>query len=98
MVPDGFAGQCRAAHHSPAAGRVCLALSQSVTEMTSFTKRNLLVLALYTALALVLTYPLVLHFGDAVPGTTTWSMDEYGYVWNNWWFKHAVLDLGTNPF
>ncbi len=52
----------------------------------------------YVILALALTYPLVLQFGDHVPGTTTWSMDEYGYVWNNWWFKHAVFDLGTNPF
>ncbi len=66
--------------------------------MSSFTKRNLLALFFYTALALVLTYPLVLQFGDHVPGTTTWSMDEYGYVWNNWWFKQAVFDLGTNPF
>ncbi len=59
---------------------------------------HVLVLGLYLALALILTYPLVLQFGDHVPGTTTWSMDEYGYVWNNWWFKHAVFDLGTNPF
>ncbi len=58
----------------------------------------LLVLGLYLALTLILTYPLLLQFGDHVPGTTTWSMDEYGYVWNNWWFKHAVLDLGVNPF
>ncbi|CAG0956592.1 hypothetical protein ANRL3_00592 [Anaerolineae bacterium] len=61
-------------------------------------KRNFIVLALYLALALVMTYPLVTQFGDHVPGTTTWSMDEYGYVWNNWWFKHAVFDLDTNPF
>ncbi len=55
-------------------------------------------LALYLALALALTYPLVTQFGDHVPGTTTWSMDEYGYVWNNWWLKHALFDLGANPF
>ncbi|MGE5262556.1 MAG: interleukin-like EMT inducer domain-containing protein [Acidobacteriota bacterium] len=61
-------------------------------------KRNGIVLILYLVLALVMTYPLVLQFGDHVPGTTTWSMDEYGYVWNNWWFKHALFDLGTDPF
>jgi hypothetical protein len=61
-------------------------------------KRDLVVLALYTVIALALTYPLVTQFGDHVPGTTTWSMDEYGYVWNNWWFKYAVFDVGTNPF
>ena len=61
-------------------------------------KFQVVVLALYLALALVLTFPLVAHFSDHVPGTTTWSMDEYGYVWNNWWFKHAVFDRAQNPF
>ncbi len=60
--------------------------------------RHLVVLLAYFGLALILTYPLVTQFADHVPGTTTWSMDEYGYVWNNWWFKHAVFDLGANPF
>jgi len=58
-------------------------------------KRHLIVLSLYLILTLVLTYPLVMQFGDHVPGTTTWSMDEYGYVWNNWWLRHAVFDLGA---
>ncbi len=61
-------------------------------------KWHVVLLAFYLGLALLLTFPLVTQFGDHVPGTTTWSMDEYGYVWNNWWFKHAVFDLGTNPF
>lgn len=62
------------------------------------TRTLVLVLALYLLLALALTYPLVAQFGDHVPGTATWSMDEYGYVWNNWWVKHAIFDLGTSPF
>lgn len=61
-------------------------------------RMHMLVLAAYILLALALTYPLVAHFSDHVPGTTTWSMDEYGYVWNNWWFKHAVFERGVNPF
>lgn len=61
-------------------------------------RRNLLALAIYTALALALTWPLIANFGDHVPGTATWSFDEYGYVWNNWWFKFAVFEKGTNPF
>ncbi|MEW5718152.1 MAG: interleukin-like EMT inducer domain-containing protein [Chloroflexota bacterium] len=60
--------------------------------------RPVIVLLVYLALALALTYPLVTQFADHVPGTTTWSLDEYGYVWNNWWFKRAVFDLDTNPF
>ncbi len=70
----------------------------SGAQSESGARAHVLVLGLYLALALILTYPLVLQFGDHVPGTTIWSMDEYGYVWNNWWFKHAVFDLGTNPF
>jgi hypothetical protein len=72
--------------------------SNRFVEDVFVTKRDWIVILLYLALALVLTFPLVLQFGDHVPGTTTWSMDEYGYVWNNWWFKRAVFDLETNPF
>jgi len=60
--------------------------------------RHPIVLLSYLVLTLVLTYPLILQFGDHVPGTATWSLDEYGYVWNNWWFRHAFFDLGVNPF
>ena len=75
--------------------------TQYATRNTHYVSRftsHFLVLVLYLLLALVLTYPLVMQFGDHVPGTTTWGMDEYGYVWNNWWFKHALFDLGANPF
>ena len=61
------------------------------------TKRYSLVILAYLALALALTYPLVLHFGDHVPGSATWAFDEYTFLWNFWWFKHAVFDLGVNP-
>ncbi len=58
---------------------------------------HLLILVVYLALALVLTYPLVAHFATHVPGSETWAFDEYTFVWNYWWFKHAVFDLGVNP-
>lgn len=61
-------------------------------------RRHIFVLTFFSLLALVLTFPLLAHFGDHVPGTATWSLDEYGYVWNNWWFKYSVFDRGTNPF
>ncbi|MGQ9516144.1 MAG: interleukin-like EMT inducer domain-containing protein [Anaerolineae bacterium] len=51
----------------------------------------------YVLLSLVLTYPLVLHLGTHVPGSETWAFDEYTFVYNQWWFKYALLDLGTNP-
>ena len=43
------------------------------------------------------TYPLITHFATHVPGSETWAFDEYTFVYNLWWFKHATLDLGVNP-
>ena len=32
-----------------------------------------------------------------MPGTATWAFDESTFVWNIWYFKHALLDLHTSP-
>jgi hypothetical protein len=58
---------------------------------------HLLVLIVYLALALVLTYPLVAHFDTHVPGSETWAFDEYSFVWSQWWVKHALFDANTSP-
>jgi hypothetical protein len=58
-------------------------------------KRHLLVIGLYSLLALALTYPLALHFTTHVPGD---GGDDPALAWNLWWVKYALLDLGTNPF
>ncbi|MGD9317148.1 MAG: hypothetical protein PVG56_09965, partial [Anaerolineae bacterium] len=58
---------------------------------------HLLVVALYAILALVLTWPLVRYLGTHVPGSTTWAFDEYTFVWNSWWLRHSLFDLGQNP-
>lgn len=58
-------------------------------------KRHLLVIGLYSLLALVLTYPLVLHFTTHVPGD---GGDDPALAWNLWWVKYALLDLGASPF
>jgi hypothetical protein len=55
------------------------------------------VLMLYLVLAVGLTWPLVLHLDTHVPGSDTWAFDEYTFVWNMWWFRHALVDLGQNP-
>jgi len=60
-------------------------------------RTHLLVLGLYTALAVVLTWPLVRHLSTHVPGSYTWAFDEYTFVWNTWWFRYALFDLGQNP-
>lgn len=60
-------------------------------------RRHFLVLAIYSILAIVLTYPLVFQMSDYIPGSITWGFDEYTFLWNFWWFKHALFDLGVNP-
>jgi hypothetical protein len=56
---------------------------------------DLPVLGIYLALTLGLTYPLIANFSTHVPGT---NVDEYTFLWNIWWFKHALFDLGIDPF
>ena len=35
--------------------------------------------------------------GTHVPGSYTWAFDEYTFVWNTWWFRYSLFDLGQNP-
>jgi hypothetical protein len=60
-------------------------------------RTDLLVIGLYMGLTLVLTYPLATHLTTHVPGNVTGAFDEYGFLWNMWWFKHSIVDLRTNP-
>ncbi len=62
----------------------------------SKTRAHITVLLLYTLLALLLWYPLPLHLTTHVPGSETWAFDEYTFVWNLWWFRHALM-TGQNP-
>jgi hypothetical protein len=55
------------------------------------------VLALYAALAVALTWPLVQHLSTHVPGSSTWALDEYTFLWNSWWFRYAITHLHQNP-
>jgi hypothetical protein len=72
-------------------------VTATVEVMNVHKRTHLLVLALYTALALGLTWPLVSHLSTHVPGSYTWAFDEYTFVWNTWWLRHALFDLGQNP-
>jgi hypothetical protein len=58
---------------------------------------HLLVIILYLVLALVATWPLVRHLGTHVPGSETWAFDEYTFLWNSWWLRYSLFDLGQNP-
>ncbi len=56
-----------------------------------------LILALFTGLALALSWPVILHLGSRVPGTATWAFDESTFLWNHWYLKHSLLDLHNSP-
>ncbi|MFN2185346.1 MAG: hypothetical protein ACK2UU_15260, partial [Anaerolineae bacterium] len=58
---------------------------------------HILVVILYLVVALVATWPLVRHLGTHVPGSETWAFDEYTFIWNSWWLRYSLFDLGQNP-
>ncbi len=58
-------------------------------------KEHFIVVGLYLALTVVLTWPLLSLFTTHVPGD---GSDDPALVWNLWWVKHAVIDLHSNPF
>jgi hypothetical protein len=58
-------------------------------------KIHSLVLGLYLALTLILTYPLALNFSTAIPGDV---YDAYKLAWDLWWPTKALLELRSNPF
>lgn len=69
------------------------AISQSIPPRVKWW-RELAVIALYLGLALVFTWPLLLHFSEAIPGD---GHDGWQMVWNLWWVRYA-LEHGQNPF
>ncbi len=58
--------------------------------------QHLLFLGLYSLLTLTFVWPVLPHLGVVTPGD--FPVDRNQYLWNMWWFRHALLDLGTNPF
>jgi hypothetical protein len=58
---------------------------------------HLLALLLYSLLAVALTWPLVTQITTHVPGSDTWAYDEYTFLWNIWYFKHALVDQLSTP-
>jgi len=58
---------------------------------------HLLVVGGYTLLTLFLTWPLPLHLATHIPGEATWAFDESTFIWNMWWFKFSLLNLGQTP-
>ncbi len=73
-------------------------LMVSLLPMKNRFRPHLIILALYTLLAMGLTWPLTLYLPTHVPGEATWAFDESTFVWNMWWLKHSLLTLGQSLF
>lgn len=56
--------------------------------------RLALLIASYTAIAIVMTYPLITHFRSFYAAD---SEDGIMSVWSIWWMKFSLLDLHQNP-
>ena len=55
------------------------------------------VLGGFFVLAALLWWPLPMHLATHAPGAPTWAYDEATFVWNIWYFKHALFDLLQSP-
>lgn len=64
------------------------------TRVSRLARYHGLPLLLYTALALLMTWPLAMHFTTAVSGI---GYDSWQNMWNIWWLKEALLH-GHNPY
>jgi hypothetical protein len=55
-----------------------------------------MVFALFVALSIIWTYPLVANLSSTVLGAPA-PGDNFEYVYKTWWFKHALFDLHVSP-
>jgi hypothetical protein len=56
---------------------------------------HLLAFLVYTLLAFLFSHQLISHWHTAIPGGME---DTRLFVWNAWWFRHAIDTLHVNPF
>ncbi len=63
--------------------------------MTKKALHRFYVIIAHLALSLLLTYPLVLKFSTDILGPPE---DNLQAIWNFWWVKHALLNLGAHPY
>lgn len=55
---------------------------------------NAAIVVLYIVFSVVLTYPIVFHMDDMVPG----FYDVWNHLWNLWWVRTSMLELHENPY
>jgi len=58
------------------------------------TRPDFWVILVYTLLTLIMTWPLASRLTTHIPGS---QVDEFAFLWNLWWARHALFTLHTNP-
>jgi hypothetical protein len=58
--------------------------------------QNTLALAFYTTLAIIVTWPALVHLRDRVLGA--YPGDNFQFLWALWYTAHAIVDLHSSPF
>jgi len=58
-------------------------------------KKYISALAFFVIFTPLMTYPMVLHLADAVPGP---PWDNFVWLYDLWWFRHSIFDLGISPW
>jgi hypothetical protein len=58
---------------------------------------------LFGLLAVALTWPLAAHFTTHATGSNNWNGTTIFFetpvnIWNLWWFRYALIELGQSPF
>ena len=56
-------------------------------------RRHLLALLGYGVLTIIVTYPAAFRLSSHIPG----GGDAPWFLWQLWWFKHAIVDLRQSP-
>jgi hypothetical protein len=57
---------------------------------------NMLALGFYTILAIIVTWPALVHLRDRVLGD--YPGDNFQFLWALWYTAHAIFDLHSSPF
>ncbi len=61
--------------------------------LNRLSKKCFVPLVVYVVLTIVLTYPTAFRMKTHIPG----GGDAPWFLWDLWWFKHAIVDLGVTP-
>lgn len=77
-------------------------MSQQSSTSAAFVKwraalPHLLALLLGLLLTVIETYPLIGQIRDHLAGPAD-HHDPMSFVWNNWWIRHAIVDLRQKPY